>query len=592
MDDGSTAIAADRRGGGAGSREGGTGRRSARSWKRGPWLVRAAAAAFAVAAIATVAFTLATAYRLHVPLPYWDEWYNIPHFRSLAAGRYGLADLASQHNEHRLLVPRLFFFADELWFHLSGLLDLTVTFVLQAANAAILILLMRRGVAPAAQRLLLSGFVLLLLFTLLQEQNFTNGFQLQFVGVFTAAALAALAYGTALERLGDGRRRASWPFFALAALASAVSAYTMANGVMTGFVLVVAALLRGAPARVPLGTLVGSLLLAALFFHGYEPGGSSLPVGEIPSHLLAYPRFVTAYLGNPLGDDLRAAQALGLVGLALAAAAAFSVATGRRRDAEGLVLLTVAGFILATAAVTAYGRVAAGSHQAFESRYATPSLIFWCAIVLFWFPALVRPGRATLGAIALGTLMLLLGLAACWSEATAWPALAARTAALRHVADSLLAGLYDAEAAGTYENTTAEEVVGFAPFLREHRLAVFAGADYAALGRPLEPLAPAGSCAGSVVARADPALGADGVRLSGTARDAATRRAPTRLFVTAAGRVVGFGSASVPGVPSRLWTGYAKARPGDALQAVAQRPDRSLCAIGEAVVAPPDPAGG
>ena len=580
MHDGSRAAAADRRGGIA----------EAGAAARVLWLARGGATAAAVAAAVTVAFTVVTVYRLHVPLPYWDEWYNILHFRIFAAGQYGLADLASQHNEHRLLVPRLFFFADEVLVHLSGMLDLTVTLVLQAANAAILILLMRRGVARARHRLLLASFVLLLLFTLRQEQNFTNGFQLQFVGVFTAAALAALAYGAALDRCRDGRRGAA-PYFALAALAAAVSAYTMANGVMTGFVLAVAALLRGAPLRIPLGTALLSLLLAALFFHGYEPGGGSLPAAEIPSHLLAYPRFVTAYLGNPLGEDLRAAQALGLAGLGLIAAAAVTVATGRRRDAAASALLTIAGFVLATAAVTAYGRVAGGSRQAFESRYATPALIFWCAMVLFWFPPAVRAGRATLGGWALGALMLTLGLAACWFEATTWRALAVRTASLQRVADSLLAGLYDAAAAGTYENTTAEEVIGFAPFLREHRLSVFAGADYAALGRPVGALAEVGSCVGTVVARADPTLGEGGVRLSGTAADGATGRAPARLLVTdAGGRVVGFGSASVPGVPSRIWTGYAKAAAGDTLEAVARRRDGSLCGIGEAAVAPPEPA--
>ena len=559
---------------------------------RGHRLARAAAAVSAIAALATVAFTVATVYRLHVPLPYWDDWYNTLQFRRFEAGGYGIADLASQHNEHRLLVPRLFFFADELLLHWSGVLNITVMLVLQAGNAAILILLMGRTVRPAAQRLLLAGFVLLMLFTLRQEQNFTNGFQLQFVGVFTAAALAALAYGAALDRMAAGRR-GSGPFFALAALAAAASAYTMANGVMTGFVLAVAALLRGAPARVPVGTVLLSLLLAALFFHGYQPGGGSLPVAEIPSHLLAYPRFVTAYLGNPLGEHLRTDQALGLVGLCLAAAAAISVATGRRRDPAALALLTIAGFILATAATTAYGRVTSGSRQGFESRYATPSLIFWCAIVLFWFPVAVRSGRATLGALALGALMLTLGVAACLFEATAWPALAARTAALQRVADSLLAGLYDDEAAGTYENTTAEEINGFAPFLREHRLAVFAGADYAALGRPLGPLAPPGTCGGSVAARADPALGEDGVRLSGTAAEGTARRPFSRILVTdAGGRVVGYGSASVPGVPSRIWTGYAKARPGETLEAVARRRDGSLCALGAVAVAPAEPAGG
>jgi hypothetical protein len=137
----------------------------------------------------TAAVTVAAVYRLHVPLPYWDEWYTIAHFRHFAEGGYGIADLAAQHNEHRLLFPRLFFFADEVLFGFSGVLDATVTLVLQAVNAALLIAWMRCLVVRAAHRALLAGLVVVLLFTLRQEQNFTNGFQLQFVGVFTAAAL-------------------------------------------------------------------------------------------------------------------------------------------------------------------------------------------------------------------------------------------------------------------------------------------------------------------------------------------------------------------------------------------------------------------
>ncbi len=98
----------------------------------------AVAALLCVSAVSTVAFTMAVVYRLHVPLPYWDEWSTIIHFRNSAEGHYTLGDLAAQHNEHRILFPRLFFFADEMLFSLSGLLNATVTVLLQAANAAIL----------------------------------------------------------------------------------------------------------------------------------------------------------------------------------------------------------------------------------------------------------------------------------------------------------------------------------------------------------------------------------------------------------------------------------------------------------------------
>ena len=560
---------------------------------RGGGLFWPAAAALACAAgTATLVVTLFTIWRLHVPLPYWDEWSSIIDLRLFDEGRYGLADLAGQHNEHRILFPRLVFWADARLFAMSGWLNLSVTVLLQAANAAVLLMLVRRRV-PRAQFLLLAGFVVVLLFSLRQEQNFTNGFQLQFVGVFTAAALAAVAYVKALERIDAGAGRSA-PFFLLAALGCGISAYTMANGILAGFVLAGAAVLRGTRGRVVAVTLVLSVLLAALYLHHYVPGGSSLPLREIPSHLWAYPRYLTAYLGNPLGSDLRTTQAFGVLGLVLAGAAVWWVATRRRRDPDALALLAVMGFVLAGAALTSYGRVALGTAQAFESRYATPSLIFWCALVLFWFPQVVGQGApatptrlaaSRLPGLALGALMLLLAGASVWFEATAWPDLALRSTALRHVSDSLMSGLLDGDAASSYENNTPEDIAGYVPYLRSHRLAAFADPAYALTGRALVPSERTSPCPGSVTAHATPLLGADGARLDGTVPQQALVDVPTRIVVTdAAGRVVGFGSASLPGVPHRHWSAYAQALPGQDLRVLVRLGIDRYCAVGGAVV--------
>ena len=543
-----------------------------------------AAALSCAAAIATVAVTLRAVYRLHVPLPYWDEWSTIVDFRQFAEGRYGLSDLAAQHNEHRLLFPRLVFFADESLFALSGLLDVTVTLLLQGVNAALLIAWMTRLVARPAPRALLAGFVVLLLFTLRQEQNFTNGFQLQFVGVFTAAALAGAAYAAALDRMRHARP-GSAPLFALAALGCAVATYTMANGVLAGPVLAAIAVLHRAPWRVPAATLVFSAALAALFFHGYVAGGDSLPVAQAVAHPAPYLRYLAVYLGNPIGPGIRAAQALGTLGLLLAVAAACRVGAGQSRDPASTKLLALAGFVVASAAATAYGRIGLGLEQASESRYATPAMLFWCAILLFWVPVVVGSRRRRLAAAGLGAVMTLLAAAALAAEATAWPALADRSTALRQVADSLVSGLYDADAAGTYENTAPDDIAALVPFLREHRLAAFADPDVAALGRPLSVLGSvADACQGSVAARADPALGLRGVRLDGTARDGAAGRVPVRIVVTdAAGTVVGFGSTALSR-PAGHWSAYAVAGQGDALQAYGRLGDGTLCGLGVATV--------
>ena len=50
-------------------------------------------------------------FRNGVDTPFWDEWDGTaPLFEKMAAGTLGFADFFAQHNQHRILFPRLIFF--------------------------------------------------------------------------------------------------------------------------------------------------------------------------------------------------------------------------------------------------------------------------------------------------------------------------------------------------------------------------------------------------------------------------------------------------------------------------------------------------
>src|SRR5436189_3578557 len=50
-------------------------------------------------------------FRDGVDVPFWDQWDGTaPLFEKMAAGTLRFADFFAQHNEHRLLFPRLIFF--------------------------------------------------------------------------------------------------------------------------------------------------------------------------------------------------------------------------------------------------------------------------------------------------------------------------------------------------------------------------------------------------------------------------------------------------------------------------------------------------
>ena len=45
--------------------------------------------------------------RVAVDVPFWDQWELVPQISRMYAGTLRFADLYLQHNEHRILVPRL-----------------------------------------------------------------------------------------------------------------------------------------------------------------------------------------------------------------------------------------------------------------------------------------------------------------------------------------------------------------------------------------------------------------------------------------------------------------------------------------------------
>ena len=559
----------------------------------------ALAVAMLAVGVVTTLFTIGAVYRLHVVLPVWDEWISVIELQQLRGGYYTLDDLAMQYNEHRILIPRLFYFVDDELFGMSDRFNLAIMFLFQTASAAILIRLMMQRVACRTWRLLLAGFVLLLMFSLRQEQNFTFGFQLQFTGVFSFAMMAVLSFVDALDRLGTfgaPERRGAWARLLLAGLLCAVATYTMASGVLAGFTLLTLSLVLRAPWRVSLATAIVSTALATLYFHGYVAGRLSLPLADALAHPMAYPRFLAGLMGNILGDDLVATQEVGTVGLAGFALAAAAVAVRRTPEAAAAALLAIMGFTVASACATTYGRIGAGLAQAYEGRYVEAAAIFWCALVLFWFPVAVQGlGRARktpsriAGAVVVALAMALTGGGAAYFEATAWPDMVRQVAKFQRFRNSLLSGLYDKDA-GRYEIFSEEDIRPQIAFLRAAKLSLFGRPAFADLGRPIASLgeaAPASACAGTVVAQADPAtLGSGGVRLYGAAWDVARNRPVKRILAVGGdGRVAGFGSPDRPAGRPRTWTGYARAAVGETVSAHAVLSDGRLCDLGGAPIA-------
>jgi hypothetical protein len=121
-----------------------------------------------------------------VPVPFWDEW-DTPgaQLASYYRGTLTWAELCSQHNEHRLLFPRLVWLPMAIVAGWDVRHGMVLTFCFVCLGAAGLYQLLRSSDGPAAGRAFAFGLMNLVLFSPRQYETFLVGAQGQtFVPTF------------------------------------------------------------------------------------------------------------------------------------------------------------------------------------------------------------------------------------------------------------------------------------------------------------------------------------------------------------------------------------------------------------------------
>jgi hypothetical protein len=339
-------------------------------------------------------------------VPSWDDWDMIP---SLTRNQRVTWDwLWSQHNEHRVPLPRLVFLGLDRVFGVDMRVTMYFDVVLMAALAAALILAavrLRGRPSPT------DAFFPLALLSLGQAANLLWGWQLQFFASVILAGIALVAIVRAgstmsIERagvvvgvstlllplcgangLGMVPALAAWPL----ALALLPAAWTGAPGA------------RRHPGLVLLG--IGALALTTLYFVGWQ---------RVPYHpksqgslqtLLTAAKFLTIGLGPAIRGiwPLSGAMALTVLGFSVIRLAG----VWRTEPAERARALGLACFI---GALTALSLGLGLGRNGFETRYITLAVPVWCAVYFVWllYPGPHRPPA--------GALLALAAVAAAWGN--------------------------------------------------------------------------------------------------------------------------------------------------------------------------------
>ena len=365
---------------------------------------------WALAVLWPVALVIWFIWKYYVDVPFLDQWEFVPLLRKSYEGHFALSDLWAQHNEHRLLFPRLIWLALAHLTHWNGYYELA-TNVLLAGLTFVVISLQLRATARAvgARRAIwmipLLSFVV---FSLNQHENWLWGWDIQiFLNVLAVVAgLVLLA-----NPLCDWRR------FAAALALGVVALYSFANGIAY-WLLGLPILLLVRPEsrrilrlRIVLWTLAGAAVIYS-YVYDFQPVSYHPSWSFIFQHPIGWLKYVGAYLGAPCITSRKelagVSMWVGLAGFLVLCSTTWLLLRVQRLELRRLTpYLAISLYGIGSAMITGIGRAGFGAHQAMSSRYVTIGDLLWIPNIILLYLLASRakvPGERGAGASSAGVM--------------------------------------------------------------------------------------------------------------------------------------------------------------------------------------------
>lgn len=353
----------------------------------------------AAAVVIWTSFVMADRYCV---LPWLDQWTFLREYQDLQDHGFSLGWLFASHNGHRIATSRPLFLADLEWFGGRNTL-LVVCIWLVQLSAALLFVRLSRNVDNDGLRALAIGVAVSFLFNLMQWQNFLQGYQIQFVGVFALGAWSAYSFFTGVFETKFRFTRLILPLVLLL-----LGSFTMANGFLAGAAIAAVCLLSRQRPWAAVTVAAATLLIGVCYTLGTDtprPPVSQILLGD-------WWLYVTLYIGNiwsGMSLENTVVGGFGAFGGLLFLGAILR--TAKQPDAARATLTAIMLFVVLSGMLTALGRLHFGVAEALDSRFGTPSAYFWAAAAVFWARELSKESGRFIHQSAIAVFSVTIGLA-------------------------------------------------------------------------------------------------------------------------------------------------------------------------------------
>ena len=311
-----------------------------------------------------------------IDFPYMDQWEVVSLMEKLFIHTLNFQDFTAQHNEHRILFPKLIMVLGAALTHWNITLELYINIFLGTCLFWVISkpikVLFKQEEIPYKFGLI--SIISLLIFSLSQYENWRWGWQIQ---IFLNVLMVCLGIYWLTKSA-----QSHW-YFLGAIGAGIIATYSFANGLLFwGIGLIVLWNLSMKDTRKYAYFAIWATLavyLAWSYMKGYHrPEEHPVPVFTL-NYFLNYVAFVLAYLGNPLFEsDANASFIFGVVGVLIYGYGWYRIYTQKSFDkSQYSIFFYWSLYTLMSAGLTALGRTGLGLPSASASRYVTICNFFW-----------------------------------------------------------------------------------------------------------------------------------------------------------------------------------------------------------------------
>ena len=343
---------------------------SVKDWRR---------VAMGVLILAPAAGLIALLAMYAVNVPFWDQWEFVTIAEKWQHGTLGFADFFAQHNEHRILFPRLIMFVLAVMTHWNTVYEVATNVLLAGAAFWFLWLLIKPTFTNVWLRSAVAAVVSLLFFSPSQFENWLWGWQIQWF-------LNVLGLVVAVWALSAWKAKPIAKFV-LAAVTASVATYSLASGFFVWLVCLPILWLNKDLRKLMWWWISAAVVVVGSHYIGYVDPAYHPSKTLFLHEPINFIKYVLVYIGRPLIVDFSLWAPTTILYLA-----GFLVALGFMVKKHAAYLtgnllpwLCIGLYGLFAAGSTGVSRLGFGVEQAYSSRYITLSNLLLIAglVVLF-----------------------------------------------------------------------------------------------------------------------------------------------------------------------------------------------------------------